>query len=671
MKNRILGTARCGFLAAAVLGAVLTGLDAGAQTARTLRPVAALTGELKGTTLYGNSHALIIGVNEYPKLPLNRQLKCAENDAKALREVLIARYGFADQNVTLLLGPAATKRGIDDALIDLSSPSRVSRDDRVIVFFSGHGNAVAASNGTKMGFLVPYDAEVDLAQPDAAHYFRTCVSMRSVWERLEATPAKHVLLIADACFSGLLVRGRDPSERDLSLSATAIREWVSRPAMQVLTASGREQESKEDPARGHGFFTLKLLEELRAKAANADLAFPVAVLAAQLQVSVPKLSPGQLPQFDNYGGTEGQFVFVPTEAAAVPEFRVAQGHPDPVVRPAPQSPPGQVQPPGTLTVEDTGFSDEVFVDERSLGQSPVTVRDLAPGAHVIRIVSLGREVYRATVTIHSGAVERLRARVEGRSDPHDPLRLQATVPAETQDQLSGSLFVEDTGVPDEVFVDGRAVGPSPVTIPNLRVGARRIRIVSEGHEAFQATVTIRPAAVERLRARLERKLVTQSPPPSQATLPKRDRGSGQTSPMERVVRKILAAADGDFASLKARFRPDLSSPTLATWECSETMEGIWEASFVRSFQGKTFVEGWVNHGPLESMVPLFDITASAVSSLAKELGWRQGQMNAEQRRNLNAHAGVVVEVEPDRGFMVALMRVGERYVLRWILHKVE
>ncbi len=279
---------------------------------RTLRPVIPEAGELKGETLYTNSHALIIGVNRYPNLPPDKQLEGAEADAKDLRARLTSRYGFPAANVLLLLSADATRKGIDDALTEFASKRIISKDDRVLIFFSGHGNAVKLGNGSLMGFLIPSDAKVDLKDPDAADYLRSCISMKSVWEKLEACPAKHVLLMADACFSGLLVRGRSPGGMDLALSAAAIREWLGRPGLPVLTAGGRTPEGEGETSKGHGFFTLKLLEELGAKAANPGSAFTAGLLAARLQVSVPNLSPGQLPQFDNYGGTEGQFVLVPT-----------------------------------------------------------------------------------------------------------------------------------------------------------------------------------------------------------------------------------------------------------------------------------------------------------------------------------------------------------------------
>ena len=65
-----------------------------------------------------------------------------------------------------------------------------------------------------MGFLLPYDAAADLAHPDnRSGYLNTCIDMKSVWTKLEACGARHRLLIADACFAGLLAHSRSPGEK--------------------------------------------------------------------------------------------------------------------------------------------------------------------------------------------------------------------------------------------------------------------------------------------------------------------------------------------------------------------------------------------------------------------------------------------------------------------------
>jgi len=294
--------------------------------------------------LYGASHALIVGVDRYAHLPAWQQLACAENDARAVRAMLVSRYGFPAENVRVLLGPQATRAAIETALNDLAGRRFVGPDDRVLVFFAGHGRAVRLPSGALMGFLLPHDARAESEDPDPRELFATCLSMRSIWEKLEATAAKHVLLIADACFSGLLARPRSLDAESRRTDLPALREWAARPARQVLTASGREQAAREDPTRGHGFFTLKLLEELGARAANPDRPFPASLLAWRLQESVPRIAPHQAPQFASHGDAEGQFLFTPTPPRPVPPL-VEAGPGVPDADPGPRAPAWPQPPP--------------------------------------------------------------------------------------------------------------------------------------------------------------------------------------------------------------------------------------------------------------------------------------------------------------------------------------
>src|ERR1043165_4464851 len=68
----------------------------------------------KGRALYTNSHALIIGIDKYSKLPANVQLSFAKRDAQALKDVLVTSYGFPEANVRLLVDEQATLAGLRD-----------------------------------------------------------------------------------------------------------------------------------------------------------------------------------------------------------------------------------------------------------------------------------------------------------------------------------------------------------------------------------------------------------------------------------------------------------------------------------------------------------------------------------------------------------------------------
>ena len=286
-----------------------------AQQSKTL-VVRPKTGTLAGQTAYTNSYALIIGVGNYAFLPKDKRLDFAAKDATDLRDVLVRSYGFATENVTVLLDDKATRANIEAALSALAD-DKVKPDDRVLIYFSGHGQTVKLQDGGEMGFLIPFDARVDLAHPEnRGGYLQTCLRMDSLWGYLEASAAKHRLLIADACFGGLLVRGKALNGE--KPNRAVIASLLARPALQAMTAGGSNEEALEDSKLGHSAYTYKLLEELKAQAATPDTVFLASELAASLKTSVSNLTNSkQTPQFGNYRGTEGEFLFISTDPQAV------------------------------------------------------------------------------------------------------------------------------------------------------------------------------------------------------------------------------------------------------------------------------------------------------------------------------------------------------------------
>ena len=106
---------------------------------------------------YGNSWALVIGVNAYQYAS---PLEYATNDARAIAELLEARFGFPRENISLLLDNDATADAIRRGFLAYHDEKTVQPDDRLLVFFAGHGHTIAGRRG-EVGFLVPADGHTD------------------------------------------------------------------------------------------------------------------------------------------------------------------------------------------------------------------------------------------------------------------------------------------------------------------------------------------------------------------------------------------------------------------------------------------------------------------------------------------------------------------------------
>ncbi|HEY7698449.1 MAG TPA: polysaccharide deacetylase family protein, partial [Vicinamibacteria bacterium] len=179
--------------------ATLEGTKAPAPKAVTSldRPRSSVSGAAEGSGrpgYYRKSLALIVGVNEYRSWP---RLRYAVNDATAVESTLVERFGFPRENVIRLVDGDATRERIVEVLGGtLADPGRVGPDDRVLVFFAGHGATRKLPSGKELGYIIPVDAELQ-------GYPVRSISMTELKDFSELIPAKHVYFVMDSCYSGL------------------------------------------------------------------------------------------------------------------------------------------------------------------------------------------------------------------------------------------------------------------------------------------------------------------------------------------------------------------------------------------------------------------------------------------------------------------------------------
>ncbi|MBM3212574.1 hypothetical protein FJZ33_10150, partial [Candidatus Poribacteria bacterium] len=248
-------------------------------------------------TTYRNSWALLIGINKYPQLPAQYQLNYAVNDVEALREILVKQYNFPAANVFTLWDEQATLPRIKAVMSRLTDPQQVKFEDRVLVYFSGHGQTVLLPTGGEIGYLLPYDAAIDIDDVEnPSLYYSTCLGMDELKRLSTLITAKHVLFLMDSCYSGLAVSSRgglEPSVPDYLSKVASLR------SRQIITAGLKGDKSYEDPNWGHGAFTYKLLEGLQTGVAdgNSDGIITGMELATYLRNVVPAISPNQTPQY--------------------------------------------------------------------------------------------------------------------------------------------------------------------------------------------------------------------------------------------------------------------------------------------------------------------------------------------------------------------------------------
>jgi peptidoglycan/xylan/chitin deacetylase (PgdA/CDA1 family)/uncharacterized caspase-like protein len=266
------------------------------QTAQTEAPNE-IKDEIK-SSYYHDSWAVVIGINDYQNWP---KLRYCVNDANSIEQILTSQYGFRQSNIIKLLNKDATRERIVWALGDhLADPNRIKKDDRVFVFFAGHGATRKLPSGKEMGYIVPVDAEAEASQAKA-------ISMAQLQEFCELIPAKHLYFVVDSCYSGLaLTRAGGASAK----SANYLEEITRRMARQILTAGGADQQVADNGPGGHSIFTWTLLQGLQGLAdTDGNGAITASELGAYISPAVSSVS-NQTPAFGNLPGSEGgEFVF--------------------------------------------------------------------------------------------------------------------------------------------------------------------------------------------------------------------------------------------------------------------------------------------------------------------------------------------------------------------------
>lgn len=198
--------------------------------------------------------ALVVGIEKYRELS---SPSGARSDAQRMGHVFGNTFGIPEVNVRVITDDRATKSDIEKSL-DWAT-AVVKPGGRIYFYFSGHG-APDPTTGTP--YLVPYDG-------DPAYLDRTSVKLEAVSAALAASPAREVLLVADACFSGqgersVLAKGARP----IVLAKRSTEKTPSKVA--VLSASGAAETSGPSPSGNGGLFTEMFVEGLATGRADAD-----------------------------------------------------------------------------------------------------------------------------------------------------------------------------------------------------------------------------------------------------------------------------------------------------------------------------------------------------------------------------------------------------------------
>ncbi len=229
----------------------------------------------------GNYHALLIGVGTYQDMSI-KDLVNPTKDIKELQSVLSSNYTFAPGDIHILADP--TKDDIINKLAYLQE--RLGEKDNLLIFYAGHG---VVKN--EVGYWLPSDAEKE----KRSNWF----SNAELRDYVNGMKAKHVLIVADACFSGSILSG---SYRDMT--DFACQQMGQIPSRRAMT-SGANTVVPDDSV-----FFKYFVKRLQDNTADC---FTAEDLYSKVKPAVINNSPNQqIPQFGvlpQAGDEGGNFIF--------------------------------------------------------------------------------------------------------------------------------------------------------------------------------------------------------------------------------------------------------------------------------------------------------------------------------------------------------------------------
>jgi uncharacterized caspase-like protein len=258
--------------------------------------------------IYDNSYALIIGIDKYENV---KNLNYAVADAESIQDILVNTFNFPEGNVTLLKNEEANKDAILKAFSDLTK--KAEDNDRVLIYFAGHGETMELIEGGERGYLLPVDGNEDL--------YLSSIGMDELEKLSEMSRAKHMLYLVDACYGGLAaISSRGSRGLDVTSTPNYIEKITRNRAVQIIAAGGKDEEVQEKAKWGASAFTLNLKRGL--KEGNADLDADGYITANELglflktKVTIDSDNQ-QTPQYGRMTSQEGEFVFVLSEDTVV------------------------------------------------------------------------------------------------------------------------------------------------------------------------------------------------------------------------------------------------------------------------------------------------------------------------------------------------------------------
>ena len=210
-----------------------------------------LAGQVKSNSVvYTESHAMVIGISDYTHW---KPLPGVDEDIPAVAD-LFKSIGFKVETPKI-----SSRTEFKKTLDNFISQYGMNQNNRLVIYFAGHGYTETRPEGVQVGSIVMKDAPKD---PSVPGFDLSLVTMDELNADAIRIKAKHVLFIFDSCFAGTIFM-RSRSSAGSAKAPPLILEKASAPVRQFITSGTAAQEV---PDRSD--FRILLQAGLRDRAAD-------------------------------------------------------------------------------------------------------------------------------------------------------------------------------------------------------------------------------------------------------------------------------------------------------------------------------------------------------------------------------------------------------------------
>jgi hypothetical protein len=239
-----------------------------------------------------NYHALVIGNSRYEDFP---GLETPENDARVIGELLQQRYGM---NTRIMLN--ATRKDILSAIDEYRK--KLGENDNLLIYYAGHGELDPQE---LRGYWLPVDARRDEETG--------WIEDQQITDLISRMAARHVLVVADSCYSGTLTRSAGTLVSKSGQEVKRLTKLALLPSRTVLT-SGGEAPVLDGGGGGHSIFARVFIEILASNDTVLDGSTLYDAIFAPVRDSAAQFKVEQSPRYSmlaEAGHLNGEFLFVP------------------------------------------------------------------------------------------------------------------------------------------------------------------------------------------------------------------------------------------------------------------------------------------------------------------------------------------------------------------------